>query len=139
VRRLARLAAALTLAFTLAPAGAPGAQSLDPAAAEALAAAMKMLLDPAQRAAAITGNPQAGPVDQDIRALTRSDALTQELYALAAQIFSELAQASGGDPTKMTQTLERARTDPTGFAAALSPQTLERLRQLSIRISDQPR
>jgi hypothetical protein len=134
-----RLAAALALALALGTPGTPAAQSLDPAAAEALAAAMKMLLDPAQRAAAIAGSPQAGPIDQDIRALTRSDALTQELYALAAQIFSELTQASGGDPTKMSQTLERARTDPAGFAAGLSPQTLERLHQLSIKISDQPR
>jgi hypothetical protein len=116
-----------------------GAQALDPAAAEALAAAMKILVDPAQRAGAVAGTPQAGPIDQDIRALTRSDALTQELYALAADVFRELAESSGGDLSKMSQTLERARTDPAGFAAGLSPQTLERLRQLSIRISDQPR
>jgi hypothetical protein len=100
---------------------------------------MKILVDPAQRAGAVAGTPQAGPIDQDIRALTRSDALTQELYALAADVFRELAESSGGDLSKMSQTLERARTDPAGFAAGLSPQTLERLRQLSIRISDQPR
>jgi hypothetical protein len=134
-----RLAAALGLTVALGLPGLAGAQALDPAAAEALAAAMKMLVDPAQRAGAIAGTPQAGPIDQDIRALTRSDALTQELYALAADIFSELAQASGGDLAKISQALERARMDPAGFAAGLSPQTLERLRQLSIRISDQPR
>jgi len=35
--------------------------------------------------------------------------------------------------------LARGRTDPSGLAAALSPRTLERLRQLSIKISDQRR
>jgi hypothetical protein len=39
----------------------------------------------------------------------------------------------------MTETLARGRTDPSGLAAALSPRTLERLRQLSIKISDQRR
>ena len=125
------------LVAALAPAAA--AQALDPTATEALATTLKMLLDPAQRSAAIAGSPQAGALDQQIRTLTGSDALTQEFFALAADIFQELTQASGGDPVKMTQTLDGARTDPSGFAAMLSPATLERLRQLSVKISDQRR
>lgn len=139
MRRLARAIAALALVLTLTPAASLDAQSLDPAASEALAATLRMLLDPAQRSTAIAGNPQAGPIDQHIRSLTGSDMLTQELYALAADVLQELAQASGGDATKMAQTLERGRTDPAAFAALLSPQTLERLRQLSTQISDQRR
>jgi hypothetical protein len=98
-----------------------------------------MLLDPTLRSAAIAGNPQAAAADQQIRALTGSDALTQELFALAADVFQELTQASGGDATKMAQTLDAARTDPAGFAALLSPATQERLRQLSIKITDRRR
>jgi hypothetical protein len=143
VRRPARRAASLSavglaLALALAPASA-AAQALDPTATEALAATLKMLLDPAQRSAAIAGSPQAGALDQQIHALTGSDALTQEFFALAADIFQELTQASAGDPMKMTQALDSARTDPSGFAAMLSPATLERLRQLSTKISDQRR
>ena len=134
-----RLAASLVLVVALGPAPSLPAQPLDPAASEALSATLKMLLDPAQRSAAIAGNAQAAPLDQQIRALTGSDALTQELYALAADVFQELTQASGGDATKMTEALARARTDPSGFAAMLTPQTLERLRQLSVKISDQRR
>jgi len=133
-----RLGGALVLALVLA--GSPAdAQPLQPGASDALEATLRMLLDPASRSAAIAGSPNAGAVDQQVRALTGSDALTQELFALAADVFRELAQATGGDATTMAQTLERARTDPSGFAAMLSPQTLERLRQLSIRISDQRR
>jgi hypothetical protein len=134
----AGLAAAPGLAPPLGP-GAAAAQALDPGAAEALAAATRMLLDPAQRAAAIAGTPQAGGLDREVRALTGSDALTQELYALAADVFAELARQSGGDVAKMTEALERGRTDPAGFAAMLSPQTLERLQALATRISDQRR
>jgi hypothetical protein len=127
-----RIAAVLALLLALAPSAR--AQSLDAASADALSAAMKALLDPTQRAGAIAGHPQAGAADQNARALMGSDALTQELYALAAQIFTELTAASGGDASKMAQTLEQARTDPAGFAATLSPQTRERLHQLSLKI-----
>jgi hypothetical protein len=134
-----RLTAALALAGALAAAAPLAAQPLDPAAGEALSTTLKMLLDPTLRSATIAGNPQAGAADQQIRSLTGSDALTQELFALAADVFQELTQASGGDATKMAQSLDAARTDPAAFAAMLSPQTLERLRQLSVKISDQRR
>ena len=134
-----RLTAALALAGALAAAAPLAAQPLDPAAGEALSTTLKMLLDPTLRSAAIVGNPQAGAADQQIRSLTGSDALTQELFALAADVFQELTQASGGDATKMAQSLDAARTDPAAFAAMLSPKTLERLRQLSVKISDQRR
>lgn len=134
-----RLAAALVLVVALGPTASPAAQALDPTATEALAATLRMLLDPAQRSAVLAGNAQAGQIDQQIRALTGSDALTQEFYALAADVFQELTQGSGGDPAKMTEALARGSTDPSGLAAALSPRTLERLRQLSIKMSDQRR
>ena len=133
--------AATVLALLLTQASAPqlGAQALDPIAAEALATTLKTLLDPTQRSAAIAGNPQAAPIDQQIRSLTGSDALTQEFYALALDVFSELTQAAGGDITKMSEMLDRGKSDPAGLVAMLSPQTQERLRQLSIKISDQRR
>jgi len=134
-----RLAAALALVVALGQPLSPAAQALDPTATAALAATLRMLLDPAQRSAALAGSAQAGQIDQQIRALTGSEALTQEFYALAADVFQELTQGSGGDPAKMTEALARGSTDPSGFAAALSPQTLERLRQLSVKISDQRR
>jgi hypothetical protein len=134
-----RVAAALALVVALAQVPSLGAQALDPTATEALAATLRMLLDPAQRSAALAGNAPAGQIDQQIRALTGSEALTQEFYALAADVFQELTQGSGGDPAKMTEALARGRADPSGLAAVLSPRTLERLRQLSVKISDQRR
>ena len=139
MRPLARALAALAVLVVLAPPISLRAQALDPAATKALTTTLRMLLDPAQRAGALAGNPQGRAADQQLRDLTRSDALTQEVYALAADVFRDLALASGGDTTKMLQALERGKSDPAGFAAALSPQTLERLRQLAIKISDQQR
>jgi len=113
------------------------AQPLDSASSEALAATLRMLTDPGQRAGTIGGNSDARAMDQKIRSLTGSDQLTEELYGLAAQIFEELGRSHGGDVEKMLGALEQAHRDPAAFAAMLSPATLARLRELASRISDQ--
>jgi hypothetical protein len=124
------------LLITLLAAAPVTAQPLDAASAEALAATLRMLHDPALRAAAIAATPQATAVDQRIQAIAGSPALAQEIYALAAQVMSELTRSSGGDVTRMTDILERGKTDPAGFAAMLSPATLQRLQELSTKLSD---
>jgi hypothetical protein len=136
VARLLIVALALGVAVAAPPARA---QTLDPASSEALAAALRMLTDPGARGAAIGANPSAGAADKQIQSLGGSPALTQQLYELAGQIFEDLARGSGGDATKMAESLQRAQSDPAGFAALLSPRTLDRLRDLATKISDQRR
>jgi len=115
------------------------AQSLDPASREALDQALRILLDPAARSAEVSRTPQGAAADQQVRALAGSEALSQEVYALAGQMLSELVQSTGGDTQKMLQALDRARTDPAAFAALLSPATQQRLRELAVKLSDKPR
>jgi hypothetical protein len=135
-----RLVLLFLLALAVGGAATLDAQTLDPASAEALSATLRLLQDPAARDAALAGSPQGAALDRDIQALTGgSPALTQEIYALAAQVFSELTLNSGGDLTRMNQALDRGRGDPAGFAAFLSPDTLARLRDLASRISDRKR
>ncbi len=114
-----------------------GAQELDAASAEALAATLRMLTDPSQRAGAIAGNADARAMDQKIRGLAGSDQLTEEIYGLAAQIFDDLSRSQSGDVGKMIGALEQGQKDPATFAAMLSPSTLARLRELATKISDQ--
>lgn len=130
---------AVALAVLVTATGSATAQKLDAASSEALAAVLKMLTDPAARSGAIAGNPGAAATDKQIRSMAGSEQLTQEVYQLAAEIFAELTRGSGGDLKKMTEALERGKGDPAGFAALLSPATLERLRQLSGKMSDQKR
>jgi hypothetical protein len=115
------------------------AQSLDPASQEALDQTLRLLLDPAARSAEVSRSPQGVAADQQVRALAGSEALSQEVYALAGQVLSELVQNTGGDTQKMLQALDRARTDPASFAALLSPATQQRLRELAVKLSDKPR
>ena len=129
----------MALVVVLAGPGPLRAQALDPASQEALSATLKMLMDPALRSPEIAKNQQATAIDKQVQSMVGSEQLQQEFYALAAQIFQELTSNSGGDASKMNEALERAKADPAGFAAMLSPATLQRLRELSIKISDQRR
>ncbi len=135
---LRRLGPVVALAL-LASAGSTGAQPLDPRSQDALGQTLQIMLDPNARAAELAKNPQGATVDQQVRALTGSDALTQEFYAVAGQVLTELTQNSGGDAQKMLQAVERAKADPAGFAAMLSPATQQRLRELAVKLSDQKR
>ena len=135
-----RSRAALVVALLAwAVAGPATAQKLDPASQDALDKTLQILLDPQARSGELTKSSQGSAMDQQVRALTGSDALTQELYQLAGDVLKELAQSTGGDPQKMLLAVDRARTDPAGFAAMLSPATLQRLRDLSVKISDAKR
>jgi len=134
-RRLVLLGALLALAA----AGGVAAQPLDSASQDALNKTLQILLDPGARSAGLAKNPEGTAIDQQVRALAGSDALTEEFYAVAGQILTELVQNTGGDAQKMLQVVERAKTDPAGFAAMLSPATLQRLRDLSVKLSDHKR
>ncbi|MDO8479729.1 MAG: hypothetical protein Q7W02_26740 [Candidatus Rokubacteria bacterium] len=125
--------------LALAAAGPAAAQALDPSSQDALNKTLQILLDPNARAGELAKNSQGTAVDQQVRALAGSDALTQEFYAVAGQVLTELAQSTGGDPQNMLQAVERAKTDPAGFAAMLSPATQQRLRDLSVKLSDRKR
>ncbi len=70
----------------LASAGSTAAQPLDPSSQDVLSQTLQILLDPNARAAELAKNPQGATVDQQVRALTGSDALTQEFYAVAGQV-----------------------------------------------------
>ena len=130
----------VTALFLIALSAGPlPAQALDPAAAEALAATLRMLADPAARAGVLATDPAAAAIDKQVQGMAGSSALAQEVYGIAAEVFAALARNSGGDPRRMSEALERAKSDPAGFAAMLRPETLERLRALSTKISDAPR
>ena len=136
-----RLATALLVALALlaVPATRLAAQTLDPAAAEALAATLRMLADPAARGQILATDPNAAAIDRQVQGMAGSSQLAQEVYGLAAEVFADLARSTGGDPRQLSAALERAKSDPAGFAAMLRPETLERLRALATRISDTQR
>ena len=136
-----RLATALGLALSLLvpfPAPLP-AQTLDPAAAEALATTLRLLADPAARGQILANDPAAAAIDKQVQGMAGSSQLAQEVYGLAVEVFADLARNTDGDPRRLSEALDRAKSDPAAFAALLRPETLERLRALATRISDAQR
>jgi len=137
-----RLATALLTALSLLalPAASVPAQTLDPAAAEALATTLRMLADPAERGQILATDPGAAAIDRQVQGMAGgSSQLAEEVYGLAAEVFADLARSTGGDPRELSAALDRAKSDPAGFAAMLRPETLDRLRALATRISDAKR
>jgi hypothetical protein len=133
---LAGLTALLLLTFTPAPLRS---QSLDSQSTEALAATLRMLTDPVARGRVIAGDPSAAEVDRQVQGMAGTPALAQEVYGIAAEVFADLVRNTDGDPRRMSEALDQAKSDPAGFAAMLRPETLERLRALATKISDAPR
>ncbi len=139
---LTRLATTLLvsgLLLVIAPATPLGAQALDPASAEALATTLRMLADPVARGRIVATDPTAAEIDKQVQGMAGSSALAEEVYGIAAEVFADLARSSGGDAERMSEALDLAKSDPAGFAAMLRPETLERLRALSTKISDAQR
>ena len=136
-----RLGTVLLIAFSLLTPSltSPAAQTLDPAAAEALATTLRMLADPVARGQVLASDPAAAAIDRQVQGMAGSAQLAQEVYGLAAEVFADLTLSAGGDPRRLAEALDRAKSDPAGFAAMLRPETLERLRALATRISDTQR
>lgn len=134
-----RLAIVTLAALSLTVAPSLNAQTLDPQTAKALAEAIRVIQDPALRQTAITKDRKAVEADRQVRALAGSEPVTQEFYQFAIDIFVDLMQSAGGDMKKISETLERAKSDPAAFAATLSPRNRERLKELSTKVGERAR
>jgi hypothetical protein len=100
----------------------PGAEPLDAPSEAALRETLRAL-----KRSAGTKAPGADP-------RLGSAGSSSELYEVAGEVLRELAERHGGDPLKMAAALERAKKDPQGFAASLSPSTRARLKALADKV-----
>lgn len=119
------LIAALTLAPVLARADD------DANTAEALAKAQRLLPDPQTRKATLQADPKVQAVDENARAVAKSDTDLEAIYELSAELMSSLIDASGGDPDKMAKMLDEANTNPEKFAQKLTPEQRKKLAALA--------
>lgn len=122
---LQRLLASMILGLVLTATGA-AAEPLDDPSARALEQTLRSL----------RGGGAAAIEQQDPRLapIARSPELTDELYDVAGAVLTELAERYDGDPERMSEALAKAKSDPEGFAAALSPATRAKLAELSAKL-----
>ena len=123
-----RLATALLTALSLLLLAATSlpAQTLDPASAEALAATLRMLADPAARGQILATDPTAAAVDRQVQGMAGSSQLAQEVYASRPSLRGRRGARAA------IRGIERGarprQVHPAGFAALLRPEPLDRLR-----------
>jgi hypothetical protein len=129
----------IALSASLAVATPSHGQDLDPASIEALSATLTVLSDPGPRSPAVANDARMAALHAWIRSLDGSSELAREFYEFVAALFGELAQESNDGGQPLPQALEHAKADPSAFAASLSPETLQRLRALALKLSDAAR
>lgn len=119
----------------------PSSRATDDAAINenAKAQTQQLLTDPAARNKAIGKDPKAQQADQFIKNLTGNDpGLTEEVYALAADVFSNVVKDCHGDVTKMKAAMEKFMKNPEEFAATWTDAQKTKLKDLEDKIHMNP-
>jgi ethanolamine utilization microcompartment shell protein EutL len=107
---------------------------------QALSQTQNLLTSPTQRNQAISGDPAAKAADAQLQNLMGSPALTEQSYALAAEIMGGLVQAHGADTQAMQKALDQAARDPAAFLNSLTPEQREKIKKMATEIeSNKPR
>jgi hypothetical protein len=96
------------------------AEELDSASLEALTRTQALLQDKGQRGEALKNNQQGQALDAQLSSLVGTGADKEAIYAIAAEVFAQLVQETGGDAAKMNQILEEAQRNPEEFAKRLN-------------------
>ncbi len=100
----------------------------------ALAKTQQLLRDPAKRSAATRGDAAATAADAQVRTVAKSDADTQAIYDLSADVMATLVELTGGDAAKMANLLEEAKSHPEKLAEKFTPQQRAKLEQIAKQI-----
>lgn len=111
------------------------AEGIDGHDQEALQQTQQLMKDKKAREAAIAGDDKAEKADDFLKKIVGGDAkMTEEVYALAAEIFATVVQESGGDAAKMQEKLAEFARNPASFAAKWTPEQKARLKQLAEKL-----
>ena len=96
----------------------------------ALVQTQELLKDRESRAAA-SKSGDAQKTDAYIQQMTGNAELTDEVYELAAEVFSQVVKDSKGDSSKMQKALDDFSRNPASFAEKWTPEQKAKLQKLS--------
>lgn len=109
----------------------------DPVVQEAMTKTQGLMQDPKQRNEAIGRDPKAKQADDMVQRLSGGDAATtNDVYALASQIFANLVQQANGDPKKMQDLIEEFKRDPASFASTWTPDQQAKLKEIAAQLEN---
>jgi hypothetical protein len=111
------------------------APALEAADQKALQETQDFMKNKSEREAFVNKDGAAKKADDFLKTLVGGDSqLTEETYALAAEVFEMLVRESQGDGKKMQEALERFARDPASFAGKWSPEQQAKLKALAKKI-----
>lgn len=104
---------------------------LDSGSQQALEQTKALLQNQESRQKAAKDSPEATKAYENAKNLMGSEQGTDNLFGLSSEIFEYLAKSTGGDSKKMNELLQKAATDPVGFANSLPPHLKQKIKATS--------
>lgn len=118
----------------LTSAAAMGDGKLSAAEEKALADTQAVLKNRQAREKKLAQDPNARKANEILQKLAGSPERAEEMYGLAADLMGNLVKDTGGDPEKMEKILEKAQSDPQGFAETFTPEQQKKLEEIAKKI-----
>jgi hypothetical protein len=121
------------LLATILTIGLPAQAELDEHDQKALKDTQELLTDKEQRREAVERNAKSRAADRNARDLFGGQ-MTDEVYALAADVFANVVKSANGDAKKMQEMMAEFRRNPAAFAASWTPEQKAKLKALAEKL-----
>lgn len=109
-------------------------QGLNTSSQEALIQTQQLLNNKTERENKIASDPLAVQADAFTKKLMGDAQLTDEVYALAAEVFAIVVQNADGDVNKIHQAVDMYSRNPASFADKWTPEQKAKLKKLSDKL-----
>src|SRR6185437_4064601 len=94
-----------------------------------------LLRNQADRQKAINGDSKAQSADGYVNNITGSNQQTNnDIYGLAADVFTNITKDSKGDPQKMQEEMDAFSKNPSAFLNKMTPEQRQKLEDITKRI-----
>ncbi len=103
----------------------------------ALLQTQELLKDSQKRETLFKTDSNAKETDKKLNQMTGSIDISQEIYALSADIFKILYEQSGGDAQKMQTILVEGVKNPAKFGQSFTPEQQAKLKEIALKIESQ--
>ena len=107
------------------------AEPPDPIVESALREVQDMMKNSTLRNQEINKTKEGRAAAQKLQGLGGSHETNEEVYGLAAEIFTQMVRDTGGDPDKLKAKVAEAQKDPEAFAASWKSGQQQRLKEIS--------
>lgn len=113
------------------------AQGLDVHDQKALSETQQLLKDKNQRDEFVSHDDKAKAADDFLKSVLGKDntGLTEDIYALAGEVFAQVVEQSQGDIRKMQELLANFQRNPASFAETWSPEQKAKLKSLAEKLN----